>query len=74
MQNILLYRYIRTDGGVTHSPNKPDNTDYAIMYRLVADEGKELVNGDIRTCCIDVDKADGWEEVDALTDKSEGMI
>lgn len=62
MQIITLYRYNRPDGGVTTSPVKPD-CDYTEKFRLVADEGMELVKGDIRTACIDTDDADGWEEV-----------
>ena len=62
MQIIKLYRYNRPDGGVTTSPVKPD-CDYTEKFRLIADEGMELVKGDIRTTCIDTDDADGWVEV-----------
>lgn len=62
MQIIKLYRYNRPDGGITTSPVKPD-CDYTDKFRLVADEGMELVKGDIRTTCIDTDDADGWVEV-----------
>lgn len=65
MQKISLYRYVRPDGGVTHSLSKPDNVEYTIVYRLIADEGKELINGDIRTTCIDTNTDEGWSEVDA---------
>lgn len=41
-----LYRYKRADGGVTISPIKPDNTDYEITHRLIADTGMELVRND----------------------------
>ena len=64
MQKIPLYRYIRPNGGVTHSLSKPDNVEYTIVYRLIADEGKELINGDIRTTCIDTNTDEGWSEVD----------
>lgn len=63
MQTIKLYKYTRADGGVTVSPIKPD-TEYTEMYRLVADEGKALVNGKITTICIDVKSIDGWTEID----------
>lgn len=35
------------------------------MVRLIADEGKELVKGDLRAKCVDTfaDKADEWTEV-----------
>ena len=64
MQIVNLYKYIRDDGGTTISPVKP-NTEYTEMFRLIADEGKELVNGDIRTSCIDVESTEGWSEIDA---------
>lgn len=64
MQKITLYKYTRADGGITVSPVKPDG-EYTEMYRLVADEGKALTNGEIETTCTDVESVDGWEEVDA---------
>lgn len=68
MQIVNLYKYIRNDGGTTISPIKP-NTEYTEMFRLIADEGKELMNGDIRTSCIDVESTEGWSEIDApITD------
>lgn len=68
MKIVSLYKYIRADGGTTVSPMKP-NTEYTEMFRLIADEGKELMNGDIRTPCIDVESTEGWSEIDApITD------
>jgi hypothetical protein len=64
MQKIPLYRYIRAGGGVTVSPIKPD-VAYTDMLRLIADEGKVLVNGDRTTTCADVESVEGWREVDA---------
>ena len=63
MQTIRLYKYTRADGGVTVSPIKPD-TEYTEMYRLVADEGKVLTNGEVITTCTDVANTDGWSEID----------
>lgn len=72
MQTINLYRYTRPDGGITVSTNVPD-TDYTPMYRLVADEGKELtLDGVDRTACTDVYSTDGWYEVDAPIETMEG--
>lgn len=68
MQIINLYKYTREDGGVTVSPIKPD-TEYTEMLRLVADEGKVLVNGDITTTCTDVESAEGWEEIEGEEDE-----
>jgi hypothetical protein len=63
MQIINLYKYHRADGGITVSPRKPE-CEYTEMYRLVADEGKALTNGDIITPCVDVESIDGWAEID----------
>ena len=38
MQIVPLYRYMRTDGGVTVSPSKPDG-EYTFMYRIIAGDG-----------------------------------
>ena len=64
MKIIPMYRYIRADGGTTVSPNKPD-CEYTEMYRLVADEGKALTNGEIVVPCIDVYDYEyySWREV-----------
>lgn len=61
-----LYRVERADGGVDVSPNKPTDGEYTETYRLIADEGMELVKGDVRTICIDTDTVDGWEEVESI--------
>lgn len=63
MQKITLYKYERETGRTTVSPVMPIDKEYTTMLRLVADDGMILVNGDIRTCCVDVDSDDGWEEV-----------
>ena len=63
MQMIKLYKYERENGGVTVSPVEP-SCEYTEMVRLVADEGKELVNGEQKTSCIDTESAEGWVEVD----------
>ena len=61
-----LYRFLRGDGGVTESPDKPDGAEYTTRYRLIASEGKLLTDGATETYCIDVDSADGWTEIDDL--------
>ena len=65
MQIIKLYKYKRENGGTTVSPVMPEG-EYTEMVRLIAEEGKELVNGEQRTTCIDTETAEGWVEVDAL--------
>ena len=64
MQIINLYKYTRAEGGVTVSPNKPE-CEYTEMFRIVADEGKVLTNGETTTYCVDVESAEGWTEIDA---------
>lgn len=66
MQKIILYRYRRSDGGTTISPNEPEpGVEYTTLYRLISDEGKALTDGtDFVTPCIDVDDVDGWYEID----------
>lgn len=71
MQTITLYRYTRTDGGVSTSPVKPDTTEYTVKYRLIADDDKALTDGTTVAGCVDVDSADGWTEIDAPEDEGE---
>ena len=66
-----LYRYERPDGGVTVSPEMPEDVPYTLMFRLIADEGKILVKDEIRVCCADTDSVDGWTEVEE-EEESEG--
>ena len=64
MQTIVLYRYARTGGGITVSPEQPDEgTAYELRYRLIADEGLSLTNGDVFTPCTDTATPDAWREV-----------
>ena len=63
MQKITLYRYYRPDGGVTVSTAKPD-TDYTELYRLVADEGMTLTNGETCAISIDTDSPSSWTEIE----------
>ena len=67
MQIIPLYKYERENGGTTVSPIKP-KCEYTEMYRLIADEGKALTNGDIITSCVDVENIEGWTEIDEPKD------
>lgn len=69
MQTITLYKYKRADGGTTVSPTKPSG-EYTGMYRLVADEGKVLTNGEITATCADVESIEGWSEIDEPKEES----
>ncbi|MBR4930759.1 MAG: hypothetical protein IKZ00_08180 [Bacteroidaceae bacterium] len=64
MEIKTLYRYGRKTGKITVSPIKPD-CEYETLYRLIADEGKILTNGETEACCVDVESSDGWTEVEA---------
>lgn len=60
-----LYCYEREEGKITHSLEKPD-TDYTLLFRLIADEDKQLTkDGENFITCIDVDSLEGWDEVEA---------
>jgi hypothetical protein len=73
MQIIKLYKYIRENGGVTVSPNKPE-CEYTEKMRLIADEGKMLTkDGENLHRVIDVDSSEGWYEVDAQ-EEEEGSV
>lgn len=65
MTKMEIYRYVGSNG-VIDSPIKLP-MDYTLRYRLIADEGKELVNGDTTATVIDVDASDveKWSEQDA---------
>lgn len=63
MQTIILYKYKRRGGGVTVSPVKP-SVKHTEMYRLVADEGKVLTDGETVTTCVDTNDVDAWTEID----------
>ena len=67
MQKITLYRFIRTDGGVSVSPVKPDS-EYTELYRLVADEGMALTDGETVTTCTDTAEPDKWSEIEFTED------
>lgn len=66
-----LYRYVRTNGGITTSTIEPINDDYDTLSRLIADNDKMLtINGENLTICIDVEnyEVENWYEVDTLED------
>ena len=69
MTKVEIYRYVGSNG-VIDSPIKLP-MDYTLRYRLIADEGKELVSGDTVATVIDVDvdDVDKWVEQDAQEKK-----
>lgn len=61
-----LYKF--TEGTrTTYTLIEPD-CEYTLMYRLIADAGMELVNGNQRVSVIDTDTLDGWTEEPAQED------
>ena len=62
MEKITVYRYKRKGGGVTVSPTKP-NGEYTELFRLVADMGMVLTDGNIAVSCVDTEDATAWEEI-----------
>ena len=62
MKRKTLYRYLREDGGYTISPVKPEGTAYTKRYRLIADEGKAITDGNVIVEVIDVQSYKGWTD------------
>ena len=72
MQIKPLYKYSRTDGGTTITPIQPD-VAYTQQYRLVAEDGSEITNGEITTTCIDVESYDGWHDINVEITDTEAL-
>lgn len=74
MQKIELYRYVEDDGSITVTPNKRNDNDLIHKYRLIADEGKALTDGENVTSVVDVsiDDVGKWSETD-IPIASEGV-
>ena len=68
MQTKVLYRYKTKQGGITVSPNKPNEKMYVgeitNLFRLIADEGMLLTNGEETARCIDTETLYQWSEID----------
>ena len=73
MQILSLYRYTRPDGGVTVSTVKPD-AEYTELFRLVADEGMVLTDGNITTSCTDTADPSAWSEVEDTETPEESVV
>lgn len=72
MTKMEIYRYVGSNG-VIDSPIKLPMS-YTLRYRLIADAGKELINGDTVATVIDVDASDvdNWSEQDAPKQTEDG--
>ena len=53
MQRKMIYRYQRPDGGYTVTPVKPEGT-YNTRWRLIAEDGMAITNGEMTVTVIDV--------------------
>ena len=69
MEKRILYRVERADGGVDVTPNQPTEQPYTETYRLIADEGKVLTDGENTFVCIDTDYPDNYTETTEITDE-----
>ena len=66
MQTKMIYVYLGEGNNGIQTPFKLLNaTESKTLTRLIADDGKILVNGDVQTSCIDVenDAIDNWIEI-----------
>lgn len=73
MQIIDLYKYEESNGVVTVTPNKRNETDTPSRARLVADENCTLTNGTTETPAVDVklEDVDKWHEIGSADEATE---
>lgn len=75
MKRKNLYKYECNEGGYTVSPEKPpEGKDFWRRYRLIADEGKAITDGEIITQVIDVKSYAGWRDCDLPPEETSGSI
>lgn len=72
MRTVNLYKYVEANGIVV-TPHARNEEDTPNSYRLIADEGKILKNGENLTYCVDTRTVDGWEEIDDHTPPEKEM-
>ena len=70
MKTVTLYRYKRPDGGITDTIFKPD-VDYTLRFRLIADDGYILTDGENFITCIDTEEPEKWSEVEFIEEAEE---
>ena len=73
MQILPLYRYTRPDGGTTVSTVTPD-AESTELFRLVADEGMALTDGNTTTFCTDTADPSAWSEVEDTETPEESVV
>ena len=62
----MLYKSERAGGGYTVSPVKPEG-HYQVRWRLIAEEGRAITNGEITVTVIDVQHrkdCEAWQDCD----------
>ena len=64
MEIKTLYRVTRSDGGIDVTPNKPTEGAYEETFRLIADDGKILTDGENTYYCIDTDYPSNYTEIE----------
>lgn len=70
MQIVKLYKYENEDGSISISPELKEGASLPYKYRLIADEGKVLTDGENTFYCIDTDNVSKYSEIDKSTDES----
>lgn len=63
MTTVYLYRYEEA-AGVVITPNRRNATDEPHGYRLIADDGYILTNGETEAPCVDTHEPDRWDEIE----------
>lgn len=63
MEVKTLYKY-KENGKTVVSPNKPAG-DCSTTYRVVAQEGAEITNGNYVATVIDTDNPNDWSEIES---------
>ena len=66
MTRKMLYKSAREGGGFTVSLQKPD-VPYQVRWRLIADEGRAITDGETTATVIDVlhrSDCDAWTDCD----------
>ena len=72
MKIVNLYRYDETNG-IAVTPNIRNDGDTPYAYRLIAELGKILKNGDDAAYCIDTKTPDDWEEYEDDTKETSAV-
>lgn len=64
MKKVLIYKYLGTNG-VIESPVHLEDIYYVRMYRLTADDDKNLTNGEVqyRQVLVPEEELEQWYEI-----------